>query len=56
MRGTKRLNPFFRLHEANEVLSFSPGLFLVVVYMGIRTGPTRRVTRGTSYPQWRFKN
>jgi len=25
MRGTKRLNPFFRLHEASEVFSFSPG-------------------------------
>jgi len=24
MRGTKRLNPFFRLHETSEVLSFSP--------------------------------
>ena len=22
MRGTKRLNPFFRLHEASELLSF----------------------------------
>jgi len=27
--GRKGLNPFFRLHEASEVLSFSPGLSLV---------------------------
>jgi len=31
MRGTKRLNPFFRLHEASEVLSFIPGLS---IFMG----------------------
>jgi len=29
MCETKRLNPFFRLHEASEVPSFTPGLFLV---------------------------
>jgi len=25
MRGTKRLNPFFGLHEASEILSFGQG-------------------------------
>jgi len=29
MCETKRLNPFFRLQEASEVLSFSPGLSLL---------------------------
>ena len=29
MCGTKRLNPFVRLHKASEVLSFNPGLSLV---------------------------
>jgi len=32
MCGTKRLNLFFRLHEASEVLSFNPGLSLVAFY------------------------
>jgi len=32
MRGTKRLNPFFRLREASEVLSFSLGLSLVAFH------------------------
>jgi len=30
--GTKCLNMFFRLHEASEVLSFNPGLYLVAFY------------------------
>jgi len=32
MRGTNRLNPFFRLHEDSEVLPFSPGLYIVAFY------------------------
>jgi len=32
MRETKSLNPFFRLHEASEVISFSPELSLVAFY------------------------
>jgi len=28
----KRLNPYFRLHEASVVLLFSPGLPLVAFY------------------------
>jgi len=30
IRGTKRLNPFFRLHETSEVLWSSPGLSLFI--------------------------
>jgi len=33
----KRLNPFFRLRKAHEVLSFSPGLSLAAFY-GYNTG------------------
>jgi len=40
MRGTKRLNPYFRLHEASDVLFIQPrspsGCFLWVRY-GVKT-------------------
>jgi len=34
MRGTKHLNPFFRLHEISEVLSSSQGLSNLLIFMG----------------------
>jgi len=38
---TKMPESFFRLHEANEVLSFSPGLPLVVFMANYATGKGR---------------
>jgi len=58
MRGTRRLNPFFRIQiirgHWNEVLSFSPGLsrcFLWVRY-GVRTRLACTVAK-TADIQWR---
>jgi len=58
MRGTKRLSPFFKLHEVSGVLSFSPGLLLLLfmgkilwVRYGAKTRPACTVAKATDI-QW----
>ena len=54
MCGTKHLDLFFRLHEASEVLSFSPGFSLVACLMvryGIKARLAPTVTKATDIPR-----